>query len=197
MQARVYCNIIVFKEVIFLKLKALFAILILTVMIFSGCAQNSADTEIPEGMKLFSNEHTDYTAFVPVNWIVDMSTGTLSAYVSSADASSISITAQGLELDDPKTLDDYWKGYEKDFNSIFKEFEYVGEAPTTTTLSGEPANKYVYTAKLGDNQYKYMQVVCIREMTVYVITYTSTPEGYDGNIEDVEKILDNFSFNKK
>ncbi len=176
-----------------MKLKSLFAILILTVMIFSGCAEQS-DVQAPDGMKLFSNEHTDYTAFVPVNWIVDMSTGTLSAYVSSADASNVSITAQALEA--PTTLDDYWKGYEEDFKATFADMEYVGEAPTTTTLSGEAANKYVYTATVTGTQYKFMQVVCIREMTVYVITYTSTPEAYDGNMEDVEKVLDNFSFNK-
>lgn len=176
-----------------MKLKALFVLLILSVMIFSGCAKTS-DIEAPDGMKLFSNEHTDYTAFVPVNWIVDMSTGTLSAYVSSADASNVSITAQALSA--PTTLDDYWKGYEEDFKLTFADMEYIGEAPTTTTLSGEAANKYVYTATVTGTQYKFMQMVCIKNMTVYVITYTSTPEAYDGNMEDVEKILDNFSFNK-
>ncbi|MBR4881419.1 MAG: DcrB-related protein, partial [Clostridia bacterium] len=169
-----------------MKFKSLFLILILTVMIFSGCSQES-NIEVPDGMKLFSNEHTDYTAFVPANWIVDMSTGTLSAYVSSADASNIRITAQTLEA--PTTLDDYWKGYEEDFKATFDDMEYVGEAPTTTTLSGLAANKYVYTATVTGTEYKFMQVVCIREMTVYVITYTSTPEGYDSNMEDVEKIL--------
>ena len=177
-----------------MKLRSLFAILILTVMIFSGCSGRQSDVEAPDGMKLFSNEHTDYTAFVPISWIVDMSTGTLSAYVSSADASNISITAQTLES--VTTLEDYWKGYEEDFKATFDDMEYVGEAPTTTTLSGEAANKYVYTASVTGTQYKFMQIVCIREMTVYVITYTSTPEGFDTNMEDVEKILDHFSFNE-
>ena len=176
-----------------MKLKALFVLLIISALVFSGCA-NTSDIEAPDGMKLFSNEHTDYTAFVPVSWIVDMSTGTLSAYVSSADASNVSITAQALET--PTTLNDYWKGYEEDFKATFADMEYEGEAPTTTTLSGEAANKYVYTATVTGTQYKFMQVVAIREMTVYVITYTSTPEAYDTNMEDVEKILDNFSFNK-
>lgn len=177
-----------------MKLKSLFLILILTVMIFSGCSAQQSEVEVPDGMKLFSNEHTDYTAFVPVSWIVDMSTGTLSAYVSSADASNISITAQTLE--GITTLDDYWKGYEEDFKSTFEDMEYVGDAPVTTTLDKEPANKYVYTATVTGTEYKFMQIVCIREMTVYVITYTSTPEGFDTNMEDVEKILDHFSFNK-
>ncbi len=175
-----------------MKLKALFITVIAILMLLTGCSEAS-DIQAPDGMKLFSNEHVDYTAFVPAEWIVDMSTGTLSAYVSSADASNISITAQALE--GIMTLDDYWKGYEEDFNSTFTDMEYVGEAPTTTTLSGLPANKYVYTATVTGNDYKFMQVVCIKETTVYVITYTSTPEKYDDNMENVEKVLDNFSFN--
>ena len=178
-----------------MKLKAIITILITTLMIFTGCAStNTGGDNAPEGMKLFSNENTDYTAYIPVSWTMDMSTGTLSAYVSSADASNISITAQILK--GASTLDDYWKGYEADFKATFGDMEYIGEVPTTTTLAGEPANKYVYTATVTGNVYKFMQVVCIREMTVYVITYTSTPENYDGNMSDVEKILKNFSFNK-
>ncbi len=188
-----YNKLLSYTEVNPMKLKSLFLILVLTVMIFSGCSRQS-DIEVPDGMKLFSNEHTDYTAFVPVNWIVDMSTGTLSAYVSSADASNISITAQTLKA--PTTLDDYWKGFEEDFKATFDDMEYIGEHPTTTTLDKQPANKYVYTATVTGTQYKFMQIACIREMTVYVITYTSTPEGFDTNMENVEKILDNFSFNK-
>ena len=175
-----------------MKLKALFVFVILLMMLLTGCSQTT-DTEAPDGMKLFSNEHVDYTAYVPAQWIVDMSTGTLSAYVSSADASNISITAQATR--GIMTLDEYWKGYEEDFNSTFTDMEYVGEVPATTTLSGLPANKYVYTATVTGTSYKFMQVVCIKETNVYVITYTSTPEQYDSNLEDVEKILDNFSFN--
>lgn len=177
-----------------MKLKALLISVIAVLLLFTGCSNgNTADIEAPEGMKLFSNEHVDYTAFVPLSWTIDMSTGTLSAYVSSADSSNVSITAQALSA--PMSADDYWKSYEEDFKATFDDMEYEGDVPTTTTLSDLAANKYVYTASVTGNQYKFMQTVCVKGTTVYIITYTSTPDKYDSNLEDVYKILDNFSFN--
>ena len=175
-----------------MKLKAFFVSMIVLTMLLTGCASGT-EADVPDGMQIFYNDNVDYTAFVPSDWTVDISTGTMSAYVSSADSSSVSITAQNLN--EVTTLDEYWKGYEKDFKSTLSDMEYVGEAPVTTTLSGLPANRYVYTATVTGTSCKFMQVVCIREMTVYVITYTSTPEKYDDNMDNVEKILDNFSFN--
>ena len=176
-----------------MKLKALLITLLAVLIFVCGCSGSSDGVEVPEGMKPFSNEHVDYTAFIPLSWTIDMSTGTMSAYVSSSDASNISITAQALE--GSMTLDEYWKSYEEDFKATFGDMKYEGKAPTTTTLSGLPANKYEYTADVTNNSYKFMQVVCIKDTSIYVITYTSTPEQYDANLDDVYKVLDNFSFN--
>lgn len=179
-----------------MKLKNLLITILAVMLLLVGCSGSSEGDEIeaPDGMKAFYNEHVDYTAFVPMDWNVDMSTGTMSAYYSQSDFSNVSITAQGLQS--IMTLDDYWAQYEESFKSTFKKMKYEGEHPTTTTLSDLAANKYVYTAKLGGETYKYMQVVCIKDSTVYVITYTSTPDAYESHLDDVYKILDNFSFNK-
>ena len=93
------------------------------------------------------------------------------------------------------TLDEYWQDYAEDFEATFTDMEYIGDAPTATTLSGIAANKYEYTATVTGNSFRFMQTVCIKDNTVYVITYTSTEENYESNLDDVYKILDNFSFN--
>ncbi len=177
-----------------MKLKAFFISILAMLMLFTACANDTSNSDIPEGMQLFSNENVDYTAYVPSDWTVDMSTGTLSAYVSSVDASNVTITGAILE-NTTMSLDEYWEGYAEDFKETFSDMKYEGEVPTTTTLDSLPANKYVYTATVTGNEYKFMQVVCITKAKVYVITYTSTPDMYDENIEDVEKILDTFTFN--
>ncbi len=178
-----------------MKLKSLLITVLAVMLLLCSCSGSSeSEIEAPDGMKAFYNEHVDYTAFVPISWNVDMSTGTMSAYYSQSDFSNISITAQGLQT--AMTLDEYWAQYEESFKSTFKKMKYEGEIPTTTTLSGLAANKYVYTAKLAGETYKYMQVVCIKDATVYVITYTSDPDKYESHLDDVYKILDNFSFNK-
>lgn len=59
-----------------------------------------------------------------------------------------------------------------------------------TTVDGIYAKSYTYTASLSDFNYKIMQTVIIRNATVYLFTYTSTPENYDSHLEDVNSMLD-------
>lgn len=175
-----------------MKLKIAFAIILVLSTILCSCAK---DDGVPAGMKLFSGENVDYTVYLPEDWTVDMSTGTLSAYVSSVDSSSVTITAQVLETSKmTMSVDEYWESYKADFESTFDDMEYEGEVPVTTTLDGVPANKYVYTATVTGIKCKFMQLVCINAGKVYVITYTSTPDKYDNNIEGVDSIISNFSF---
>lgn len=175
-----------------MKRKTLLIVLLTLVILLCGCSSSSdSDSDVPAGMNKFYNEHVDYKAYIPGEWTVDYSTAVLKAQAFN-DPSNISITAQSVNPG--MTLDSYWKGYEEDFKATFANMEYEGEVPTTTTLSGLPANKYVFTAEVTGNTYKFMQVVCIHNSTVYVITYTSTPDKYESFIEDVYKVLDSFAF---
>lgn len=177
-----------------MKLKALFITVIAVIMIFCSCTVQKS--EIPTGMKLFSNDLVDYTAYVPESWIIGMSTATLSAYASSTDASSVTITAHALEAEDVSiSLDDYWARYEEQFKKTLSDMKYVGKTKKVT-LDGKKANQYTYTATVTDIEYKYMQTVCINNdnNTVYIITYTSTPDNFDTHIDDIGSIVDNFKF---
>lgn len=176
-----------------MKLKTLFVAVFSLLILFTGCSSETTDESVPDGMQLLSDENVDFTAYVPSDWTVDMSTGTVSAYVSSVDSSNVSITGSVLE-DMQMTPDEYWESYKADFETTFSDMEYVGEVPIATTLDSVAANKYVYTATVTGTEYQFMQVVCITGGEVYVITYTSTPDKYEDNIEDVESILDSFTF---
>lgn len=179
-----------------MKLRSLLITILAIMLLLCGCSGSSSEseTEAPEGMKAFYNEHVEYTAFVPISWNIDMSTGTMSAYYSQSDHSNVSITAEILQS--VISLDDYWAQYEESFKSTFKKMKYEGEVPVKDTLSGVEANKYVFTAELAGETYKYMQVVCIKDSTAYIITYTSTPDLYESHLDDVYKILDTFAFNE-
>ena len=54
------------------------------------------------------------------------------------------------------------------------------------------AKSYTYTANLGEYSYKFMQVACLKNGTVYLFTYTSQPEQFDSHMGDVEKMLEHF-----
>lgn len=176
-----------------MRLKALLITILAAMLLLSGCAQSNGDA--PAGMKLFSNEYVEYTAYVPESWIMSEPTATPYAYVSSTDASSVSIVASDLTADQMElTLDELWDGYVEDFEANMPDMKYVGEHPIKTTLDNVKANQYVYTATVAGIEYKYQQTLCVEGGTIYIITYTSTPELYDENIANVENILKTFKF---
>lgn len=176
------------------KIALVISLLITVSVIFTACSGNSQNTDgIPEGMKLFSGENVDYTAYVPETWVVDMSTGTLGAYVSSVDNSNISIA--GYVLDEAATtLDQYWKNYEEDYKKTFSDMEYT-EDTKDITVDSLPAKQYTYTATVTGIQYKFRQVVCINSGKVYILTYTSTPDLFDSHTDDINDIISTFKFN--
>jgi hypothetical protein len=67
--------------------------------------------------------------------------------------------------------------------------------PVSMVLGGIAANKYIYTASVTGVTYKYMQVICIRGGVAYLFTYTVIPENFDNHIAEIDRILENFSFN--
>lgn len=196
------------------KTKILLIVGLIALLLIS-CAEK--DNWIPKGMKEASTEAVDYTIYVPDNWTVDVSTGMISAYVSEQDRSNITMIAFNLENDDSEmTVDEYWEKYESEMLMTFPDMEYIDEmkndtadetastaaitgngvTPTSMLLGGLGANKYIYTATVTDAKYKYMQVICIRGGIAYMFTYTSIPDNFDTHLEEVDRILETFSFEK-
>ncbi len=175
-----------------MKLRSFIILMLALTLLLCGCA--AQEEGVPQGMKRLEGHTNDYSICVPKDWVSDKDSSTLSAYVSSVDSSSISVTAFALEAQ--KDLNSFWNSYKEDFEATFNgTMKYVGEMPVTTTLDKIPANKYVYTAEVTGTTYQFVQVTCINEGQVYIITFTTTPELYDDHTENIEKILQNFKFN--
>ena len=192
------------------KLSLILAV-IMCILTLASCSQ--ADNYVPAGYKKASNDNADYTLYVPEGWTVDMSTGVTTAYAT--DRSSVSFI--GFELDDTVirfdhvteggdttdenvsdtgaddkekivSLDDYWAYYSKSFEDTFSDMEYVSEGENTV-VSGIEAKKYVYKATVTGVKYVFLQVVAIKDMTVYIFTYTAKDGSYDSHVEEVTEIL--------
>ena len=172
------------------KFIALLASVLLLGTVLSSCGQNS-DSTAPMGFMEISDDGVTYDLYVPDEWTADVSTGMTSAYYDGRDPSNISMTA--FELDYSVTsIEDYWASYEPDLKAVFPDLEYVDQS--AVTLDGVPAMQYVYTASMSDLSYKFMQLVAIKDNTVYIFTYTATTDKYDEHIEDVIAMLDYFNF---
>ncbi|MBE6598002.1 MAG: hypothetical protein E7638_01020 [Ruminococcaceae bacterium] len=164
------------------------ALLLAMTALFSSCGNNN-ELDAPGGMKIACDpEITDYRLFVPEEWTVDMTTSASGAYYSNSDPSGVSMMVWDLEYAN-STLDDWWAANETDIAMVFDN--YALESKENTTIDGNYAQKYVYTADLGENQYKVMQIGALKDGTVYLFTYTSLQNLYDSHLEDVAAIVEN------
>ncbi len=169
------------------------ALLIALSALFSAVSCGEKESNAPMGFKEISDEGVTYHFYVPDEWVTDVSTGMTSAYYSGRDPSNVSVTA--FELDGTVTsVAQYWEMYEADFKSVFADMEYVDQSEVT--LDDVAAMQYIYTATVSDIEYKFMQIVALRQNQVYIFTYTAAAEQYDAHIEDVLAMLDYFTFKK-
>lgn len=184
------------------KIIALLLAIVSLVLILASCGKNS---DIPDGMKRASDTRiVDYELFVPESWIVDTPSFSANededvqmlavsmAHVSKSDRSNISI-AQWNTTINTSTIELWWENeYKPDITNILGAT--ITNEGEEMIIDGKSAKKYEYSAKIGENTYKYMVVSTIRNGSIYVMTYTSTEELYEKNLEDVDKILENIRF---
>lgn len=163
-------------------------ILALSVLFLTGCDR---DANAPAGYKTASGEAADYFFFVPDDWTVDMTTGATSAYYSVEDPSSVSVMAWELPHSDT-TIDQWWEMNMEDVTRVFRNVEAA--APENVTMGGVHAQKYVYTADLGEYSYKILQAAAIKGGSVYLITYTALADSYEAHLEEVNNMIAFFQF---
>ncbi|MBE6541094.1 MAG: hypothetical protein E7672_01460 [Ruminococcaceae bacterium] len=167
------------RRIILLIVAALFAVSL------ASCKKD--EYEAPAGWTTASDEKADFYFYVPDEWTVDYSTAAAGAYFSESDPSSVSVMAWGLEHTDT-TVDEWWDLNKDEIELVFSDVAIVSEE--NATVNGVFGKTYVYTANLGEFSYKFMQTAVIKNATVYLFTYSSTPENFDSHIEDVEGMLD-------
>ena len=170
------------------KISLVLAVIILATAMLTSCEES--EVKVPNGMQLVTNDVVNYNLFVPDDWIPSISTGAVGAYCSAQDPTNVSVMA--WNVDTTMTLDAWWEQYRTDFDMVFDEFSLIGQE--NVTLDEKAAQKYSYSAKLGEYEYYYVQYACIHYSMVYVITFTSTVENYESHLEDYEEIVSNFQF---
>ncbi len=173
---------------------AIIAIAVCSVILLSSCSGN-ADAYAPNGMKLLSNEIVDYNLYIPESWEGDMSTGVVSAF-NGYDNSNVSVMAFALgdKYDYSTTVAQFVEKNKEDLENTYSDIEYITE-PSNIELGGYAAVKMVYTATVTGTSYQFMQVCTVANATVYIFTYTALPDAFDSHADEVQSMLDNFSFN--
>ena len=168
---------------------ALVIVLLMCAAALASCGNSDDQYAPPTGMISATDEKADFCLFVPDEWQIDYTTAAAGAYYSASDPSSVSVLAWDLEYTDT-TVDEWWQTNVNEVGIVFDDINV--ESEENITMSEVYGKKYVYTASLGDFQYKIMQAACIKGSSVYLFTYTAVPENYDLHTEDVAAMLEHF-----
>lgn len=173
---------------IFMKI-ALVIVLLMCAAALASCGNSDDPYAPPAGMVSATDNKADFCLYVPDEWQIDYTTAAAGAYYSASDPSSVSVLAWDLDYTDT-TVEEWWETNVNEVGIVFDEINV--ESEENITLSDVYGKKYVYTASLGDFQYKIMQAACIKGSSVYLFTYTAVPENYDLHTEDVAAMLEHF-----
>ena len=164
-------------------------VLLMCAAALASCGNSDDPYAPPAGMVSATDNKADFCLYVPDEWQIDYTTAAAGAYYSASDPSSVSVLAWDLDYTDT-TVEEWWETNVNEVGIVFDEINV--ESEENITLSDVYGKKYVYTASLGDFQYKIMQAACIKGSSVYLFTYTAVPENYDLHTEDVAAMLEHF-----
>lgn len=89
-------------------------------------------------------------------------------------------------------MNDYWDNYKGTLEKTFHDYALEGESELT--LDGVPAVRKEYKGALTETTYRFAQVFCIRNGTIYQITFTANDADYDRYISALDTIVTNFHF---
>ena len=53
---------------------------------------------------------------------------------------------------------------------------------------------FEYECKLGDDHYRYLQAVTMKDSFFYIFTYTSLAENFDKHADAIDSIISNIKF---
>jgi len=182
-------------------LKAFFSIFIICAAIAASVSCGETTDDVPKGMQAVESDFVDYKFYVPETWTVDVTQGYVSAY-NPEDKSNVSVITM-TSTNAYASFEEYIDEYVGSLADTFSNFEYIesesliptADRPETgVTLGGSTAARIVYTIKVGDATYKYMQVVTAVGYYIYTLTYTALTSHYDAHLDEVYQMIKEFKF---
>lgn len=148
------------------------------------------DKNTPQGMKIASGDKLEYRLYVPKNWICSSESGKSEAYYPESEKSNVTVTS--FSPDGEMSAADYIAECEEKYAESIKGYTFIEK--TDTKVAQKDAISLVFGANYDNINFKIMQVTFVFNGMVYSITYTSTAEQFDSHLEDVEKIISEFTF---
>ncbi len=170
---------------------------------FEGTAKPPVTTAPPtivDGMFEASDPAVSrYSLYAPLSWEKDLSTGITT--VKKGNEAAVSLSYEVPEVDN---IPDLWEARKQAYATMYENFAVVEaecEADpvekiedVTVFLGNVPAVRYVYTFTVNGTAYKAAEIVTIKGVYIYTLTYTAKADCYASHWEDLEAMQESFVF---
>ena len=170
-------------------MKKVLSVILLVVLCMTLVACGEPDA--PEGYKLVSDKDESYRFYAPTTWNLNNSNGISCVYYSSDDPSMVLISKY-LPDADQSGITALWEIMENSYKTTYTNYEFVSKE--TTTMGGQNAEAYTFTATIGTVNYKVKQIISGHGNYFYSMTYMSSPENFDSHLEALTGMAGVFEF---
>ncbi len=149
------------------------------------------DDAAPTGMKKASGKAVMYNLYVPSDWTVDLNQAVYSA--KSPDGLAVVSVTPFMPTDAASSVVDYFAETQEMLAGI-SGGTYQKHVEAETTLGGGEAMEYEYSLQLGGTAYRYRQIIVGYRGMIYSLTYTARETDYNKHLDDMNAIVDAFTF---
>ena len=187
-------------------LSFLVALLLLGTMFSAVSCSSKDESSVPEGMQSATAYGATYRLYVPTTWSLKILPGISGAYYNVSEQSAVSVAeypivdalaAELSTLTEGQTRIDYY--FEKTILSQVKlmatgEVARHEEDCIATLLGDANAKQYHYSANVAGVVTHFLHIVAESENRFYVFSFSATETLYALCMNDVQKMLEHFTF---
>ena len=158
----------------------------------------SKESEIPDGYQYATCKGEYFLLFVPTQWTVNTESGVSGGSYALLEGTAVSMTEVPFDKPSTEGEADTVASLEDFFNAHMAEIAtlkgYAAEKSLDTTLGSYKAKDVTYSASIGEDVYRYRQVLTKVAGRFYLFTYSSKADSFNQWLDTVDEILENVVF---
>ena len=158
----------------------------------------SKESEIPDGYQYATCKGEYFLLFVPTQWTVNTESGVSGGSYALLEGTAVSMTEVPFDKPSTEGEADTVASLEDFFNAHMAEIAtlkgYAVEKSLDTTLGSYKAKDVTYSASIGEDVYRYRQVLTKVAGRFYLFTYSSKADSFNQWLDTVDEILENVVF---
>ena len=178
---------------------------------FASCSSEGAD--VPDGMRNATAAGDDFRLYIPSSWTANTSYGVSGGYATLSEQSTVSMTKhvitpeetaqmqeacviESTETRGERRIDWFWNTYclpsirALSVGSSFTE----AEPKSQDLLNKVNAWRYHWQGSANGKGLHFLQIIAEKDNAFYLFSFIAEERQYQAQLENVEKILDNFVF---